>query len=79
MDLIVWLPYATYLKYDAHQGNGQSALLQAVRTALQKTYSTTSIDADGQVVVVGFTDGLTFEALPAFDKSQWKLHLPRRE
>lgn len=66
LDMLFQLPYATYVKYNSHIGNGQSALLQAVRTSIRKTYPHTGIGADGQVVTVPFTDGLTFEVLPAF-------------
>ena len=66
VDLIFQLPYSVYLQYDAHRGNGQSALLQAVRTSVRKTYSTTDIGADGQVIVVSFGDAITFELVPAF-------------
>lgn len=66
LDMIMQLPYAVYDQYDRHSGNGQSALLQAVRTSMAKTYSSSSIGADGQVVSVSFVDGLTFEVVPAF-------------
>jgi hypothetical protein len=66
VDMIFQLPYSEYGRYNAHYGNGQSALLQEVRKAIQKTYSTTDIGADGQVVGVPFTDGITFEVVPAF-------------
>src|SRR5687768_1835290 len=60
LDVLMQLPYAVYQQYDAHTGNGQSALLQAVKTSIEKTYSTTSIKADGQVILVPFNDGITF-------------------
>ena len=66
MDMIFVLPYSTYQHYNNYSGNGQSALLQAVRTSLQKTYSTTKIGADGQVIVIAFDDGITFEIVPSF-------------
>lgn len=66
MDMIFWLPYAVYERYNAHAGNGQSALLQAVKTSIERTYSTTNIRADGQVIQVPFNDGITFEVVPAF-------------
>lgn len=66
LDIYFRLPYAVYEKYHAYQSNGQSALLQAVRSSMQKTYHSTSLKGDGQVVVVTFTDGITFEVLPAF-------------
>ena len=66
VDMIFWLPVSYYNTYNAYSGNGQSALLQLVRSALQKTYSTTHVGADGQIVAVSFQDGITFETLPAF-------------
>jgi hypothetical protein len=64
--MIFQLPYSEYVKYDNYSGNGQSALLQAVKISIEKTYSTTSIRADGQVILVPFTDGITFEVVPSF-------------
>ena len=66
LDMVFELPAAIYHQYNAHSGNGQSALHQAVRTSMQKTYSTSSIGGDGQVVVVSFQDGITFEVVPVF-------------
>lgn len=66
LDMIFQLPYSEYEKYNSYSGNGQSALLQAVKQSIEKTYSTTNIRADGQVIVVPFTDGISFEVVPAF-------------
>ena len=66
LDMVFELPSRLYTQYDNYSGNGQSALLQAVRNSMQKTYSTSSIGADGQVVVVSFQDGITFEVVPVF-------------
>jgi len=66
LDMIFRLPYSMYEQYDKYNGNGQSALLQAVRTSIKKTYSVTNIGADGQVVLVPFDDGITFEVVPGF-------------
>ena len=66
MDMIFQLPYAVYKQYDDYSGNGQSALLQAVRASVKKTYSTTNIGADGQVILIPFDDGITFELVPGF-------------
>ena len=65
IDIVVELPWSEFSKYDNYSGNGQSALLQAVRNSLMKTYSTSRIGADGQVVDVVFSDGVTFEVVPA--------------
>lgn len=66
VDVLYELPAALYAKYDAYSSNGQSALLNAVRDSLRKTYSTSNIAGDGQVVVIKFDDGIKFEVLPAF-------------
>lgn len=66
VDLLLELPVSAYHRYDAHAGNGQSALLTAVRTAIRNTYRTSDVFGDGQVVVVSFDDGVTYEVLPAF-------------
>ena len=66
VDMIFRLPDSAYQQYDAHRGNGQSALLQAVRASVRKTYPTTDIGADGQVVVVFFGDDIRFDLVPAF-------------
>jgi len=92
LDMIMQLPYATYQRYDGHIGNGQSALLQAVKTSIEKTYSKTKIRGDGQVIQVPFDDGITFEVVPAFlnkddsytfpdanDGGKWRTTNPRPE
>lgn len=66
LDMLFQLPFEVYQHYNAYQGNGQSALLQAVKASIEKTYSTTSVRADGQVILVPFTDGITFEVVPVF-------------
>jgi hypothetical protein len=66
LDMLVELPAAVYYQYDHYAGNGQSALLQAVRNSIARTYSTTKVSGDGQVIVIGFTDGITFEIVPVF-------------
>ena len=92
LDMVFELPSALYHHYDAYQGNGQSALLQAVRSSMQKTYSASSVGADGQVVTVSFQDGITFEVVPVFtnqassytfpdanDGGSWRTTNPRAE
>ena len=66
VDMIFQLQYSEYEKFNNYSSNGQSALLQAVKLSIEKTYSTTSIRADGQVIVVPFNDGISFEVVPAF-------------
>jgi hypothetical protein len=92
VDMVFWLPPKDYTRFNSHLWNGQSAMLQEVRTAIKKTYSVTNVGGDGQVVVVPFDDGITFEVLPAFENDNgsftygdsngggsWKLTNPRPE
>jgi len=92
LDMIFYLPYSYYQKYNRYVHNGQSPMLQDVKKSLQKTYSTTDVGGDGQVVVINFTDGITFEAVPAFinedgsytypdsnDGGQWRVTNPKPE
>ena len=93
IDIIVQLPYETYSQFDKYAGNGQSALLQEVKGVLQKTYSTSYVKADGQVIGIDFADGISFEIVPAFinkdgssftypdtnDGGSWKTTDPRAE
>ena len=66
LDMVFELPASLYHKHNRYEGNGQSALLQAVRSSMQKKYPTSSLGADGQVVTVEFQDGITFEVVPVF-------------
>jgi hypothetical protein len=76
VDMLFWLPYSYYTKYNDYLTNGQSAMLQEVRAAIKNTYSVTDVGADGQVVVVPFTDGITFEVLPAFENKDGSFTFP---
>ena len=64
VDLLYVVPVATYQRFNGHQGNGQSALLQEVKGIVGATYPTTTMRGDGQVVVVAF-NSLTIEVIPA--------------
>jgi tRNA nucleotidyltransferase (CCA-adding enzyme) len=67
LDVAFILPNAVYHQYNQHEGNGQSALLQAVKRSMQKTYPTSDASGDEQVVIIKFDDNLTFEVLPVFE------------
>ena len=66
VDILFQLPYHIYEQYNNHQGNGQSALLQAVKKSLQKTYTTSYLKGDGQIIGLDFSDGISFEIVPCF-------------
>lgn len=92
IDMIMQLPYEIYDKYNKYANNGQSSLLQAVKTSIENTYKPTYIRADGQVIKLDFSDGICFEVVPGFinkDKSytfpdannggRWRTTNPRPE
>jgi hypothetical protein len=75
LDMIFILPADVYTKYNNYQTNGQSALLQEVRSAIKRTYSNTEIRGDGQVVVVSFTNYVV-EVCPVFLQSDGTYKYP---
>lgn len=92
IDMLFQLPYSVYERINSHSGNGQSSLLAEVRNSLKKTYGTTHISGDGQVVKINFNDGIGFEILPCFinkndsytypdsnDGGRWKTTNPKPE
>lgn len=66
IDMLVQLPYGVYEKFSKYTNNGQSALLQDVKKSIARTYSTSRLKADGQIISIPFSDGINFEVLPAF-------------
>lgn len=66
IDILVEIPQSEYNRYDLAKGNGQSRLLQIVRSSILSVYPRSDIRADGQVVKISFSDGMEFEILPAF-------------
>ena len=69
LDMLFVLKDADFLRFSQYSGNGQSALLQAIKNSIKKTYPKTDIGGDGQVVVVEFSDGMKFEVVPCFTTS----------
>ena len=67
IDMLYILPWEYYNRYDSYYGNGQSALLQAVKNSIANTYWNTEIGGDGQVVQVTFSDSVIFEVVPCFE------------
>ena len=71
IDMLVELPEREYNRYDVQKGNGQSRFLQAVGNVIVSAYPRGNVKADGQVVVIDFTDGIKFEILPAFSNTDY--------
>ena len=66
VDMLFQLPYNVYVQYNNYDGNGQSALLQVIKNSLEKTYSTSHMKGDGQIIGINFKDGICFEIVPCF-------------
>lgn len=79
VDMIFQIPASTFVKYSEYAGNGQSALLQAVRLILKERYPGTDIKGDGPVVVVSFATGHKVEVLPAYHASDGTYLVPRTD
>lgn len=92
IDMIIELPISVYYQYNTYYSNGQSALLQALKNSIKRTYSSTEMAGDGQVVKVEFYDGIIYEVLPGFKNNDgsytypdthnggsWKITNPRAE
>ncbi|MBM7554445.1 nucleotide-binding domain-containing protein [Thalassobacillus pellis] len=69
VDIAFVFPEEIYRKYDARKNNGQSDLLQDVKTTLSELASRTIVRGDGQVVVLEFTD-YEVELCPYFYKDE---------
>lgn len=76
IDMLMILPYDTYVRYNNYQSNGQSQLLQDVKNAITGHYSTTKKKGDGQVVDVWFSDGMSFEVVPCFTNKDGSYTFP---
>jgi len=63
-DGVFRMPAGTYGRFDDYAGNGQSALLQEVRSVLANRHPRTTIRGDGPVVVVEFVSGPNVEVVP---------------
>jgi len=92
VDVFFILPVDVYRRFEAYNGNKQSALLQEVKNHLLATYSQTTMRGDGQVVTIRF-NSIDVEVVPAFlyddqgrycmadtnDGGRWKLVDPKAE
>lgn len=75
LDIIFDLPSSVYKRFDEYETDGQSALLQEVKTVMQERYPNTKMRGDGQVVVIEFTK-YTVELVPAFLQSDNRFKYP---
>lgn len=77
LDLLYQLPHSEYSRFSSYKGNGQSALLQAVKEVLLSRWSKTSVKGDGQAVVIAFTDRkFSIDLVPAFEQADGSFKYP---
>lgn len=92
IDVVVVLPQVVKERFDRRCGNIQSQFLSEVKEKLQKSYPSSEISSDGQVIVIKFSDGIKFEVVPVFELTDrlfyyadtnnggiWKLMSPKLE
>lgn len=72
LDMIYIMPSS---EWDRYKDDRQSALLQDVKNVIKARYPNTEIRADGQVVVVSFTN-YEIEVVPAFEQSDGSFKYP---
>ena len=75
LDIIFDLPDSVYKRFDAYESNGQSALLQEVKTVMMERYPNTKMRGDGQVVVIEFNK-YTVELVPGFKQGDDRFKYP---
>lgn len=75
-DILYKIPAATFVRYDNYNGNGQSALLQEVRSVLRDRYPRTEIRGSGPVVTATFSSGYAVEVIPAYEASDGRFLVP---
>ncbi|MFF4948531.1 nucleotidyltransferase [Streptomyces chattanoogensis] len=77
VDVLFFMPFSDYHRFNGYKHNGQSALLQELKGLFQERYPRTrEIGGDGQVVVVDFSTGHTVEVLPAWHRKGGGLLVP---
>lgn len=77
VDVLFELPESVRKRFDNYESNGQSALLQEVKTVLKRRYPRTKMRGDGQVVVIEFVDrDYSIELVPAFKRNDGGFDYP---
>ena len=66
IDVVIELPWSEYSRFNDYTWNGQSSFLQSIKESIKKTYSTSDVSGDGQVVDIVFSDRIKFEIVPSF-------------
>lgn len=65
LDMLFILPWSVYYRFDSYKSNGQSALLQEIKSIICERYPKTDIKGDGQAVVIEF-ERYSIDLVPVF-------------
>lgn len=76
IDVLFKMPTGSYARYKNYVYNGQSKMLQDLRTSLLITYPASAIKGGGQVTDIFFSDGMKFEIVPCFENSDGSFTYP---
>lgn len=80
IDVIFMMPTEKFEQYNDNQSNGQSQLLQDIKSILEEKYPNTPIKAFGKVVVLEFADTKhNVELLPAWENEDGTFTIPNSE
>lgn len=81
VDVLFIMPDDKFEQYDDNESNGQSQLLQDIKSILSEKYSTSDkIKGRGKVVLIQFSDGThNVELLPAWEQEDGKFIIPNTE
>jgi tRNA nucleotidyltransferase (CCA-adding enzyme) len=65
------------LKYaQSYYPNNANKLLNDFKKLLQQTYPNSFLKSDGQAVVIGFSDGMRMDVVPAFKRKDGGYYIP---
>lgn len=75
IDIMARFDWDVYRRFEAYSHNGQSALLQEIKSKLETPYPQTRIRGDGQVVMIDF-NSILVELVPVFRLNNGQFIMP---
>mgnify|MGYP003393403983 CR=1 FL=1 len=80
IDVVFIMPPGKFDQYNDNRSNGQSQLLQRVKTILEEKYTSTPVKAFGKVVVLEFAETKhNVELVPAWELEDGTFRIPNSE
>jgi hypothetical protein len=75
IDIMVRFDWSVHQRFEKYTYNGQSALLQEIKSKLETPYPQTRIRGDGQVIVIDF-NSIAVELVPVFPLANGQFIMP---